>query len=128
MSDNKNNFYDHKYSNLVSRRDYAKIDIDFEEPDLLAIQKTNYNDHLKDEIESLIKAYFPVKHPKSKYEVQYVSLKLASPVKSEEEARYAGETYERPLYVDLQLVNNETGEVSRAKKGKDGKSDGILFA
>ncbi|GHU34118.1 hypothetical protein FACS1894166_11070 [Bacilli bacterium] len=128
MSDNKNNFYDHKYSHLVSRRDYAKIDIDFEEPDLLAIQKTNYNDHLKDEIESLIKAYFPVKHPKSKYEVQYVSLKLASPVKTEEEARYAGETYERPLYVDLQLVNNETGEVGRAKKSKDGKSDGILFA
>jgi DNA-directed RNA polymerase subunit beta len=109
------------------RRDYSKIETNFDEPDLLEVQKNSYNQFLESEIRSLVEMYFPVRHVKSKYEVKYNSIKFLE-ANDEEKARREGKTYERALYVDLSLINNETGEVRRARKSKGGVADGIFFA
>ncbi|MDR3257167.1 MAG: DNA-directed RNA polymerase subunit beta [Mycoplasmataceae bacterium] len=127
MNNNKQSFRETKYSNLAIRRDYSKIETNFEEPDLLEVQKNSYNQFLENEIRSLVEMYFPVRHAKSKYEVKYNGIKFLEP-NDEEKARREGKTYERALYVDLFLINNETGEVRKARKTKAGVADGIFFA
>jgi DNA-directed RNA polymerase subunit beta len=127
MSNNNQSFHETKYSNLTVRRDYSKIETNFDEPDLLEVQKNSYNQFVENEIRSLVEMYFPVRHPKSKYEVKYNGIKFLE-ANDEEKARREGKTYERALYVDLSLINNETGEIRRAKKTKTGVADGIFFA
>jgi DNA-directed RNA polymerase subunit beta len=127
MSNNNQTFQETKYSSLTVRRDYSKIQTNFDEPDLLEVQKNSYNQFLENEIRSLVEMYFPVRHAKSKYEVKYNGIKFLKE-NDEEKARREGKTYERALYVDLSLINNETGEVRRAKKTKTGVADGIFFA
>jgi len=129
MATNEKNYKVTKYSNLVTRRDYSKNDAKFIEPDLLENQKNSYNKFIESEIESLIQNYFPVRHAKNnKYEVKYHGINFTKPTRTETEARIEGKSYERALYVDLSLVNNETGEVKRAKKTKTNVSQGIFFA
>lgn len=125
----KNNQPQIKYSNLSSRRDYSKIKVDFEEPNLLEIQRKSYNRFLETELEEVVKNYFPVKHAKNnKYQVIYNGMKFAKPLRTEEQARNEGKSYEKALYVDLSLVNNETGEIKRAKKSKKNNCEGVFFA
>jgi DNA-directed RNA polymerase subunit beta len=127
MSNIKQSFHETKYSNLAVRRDYSKIETNFDEPDLLEVQKNSYNQFLESEIRALVEMYFPVRHTKSKYEVKYNGVKFLE-ANDEEKAHREGKTYERALYADLSLINNETGEVRRARKSKTGVADGIFFA
>jgi DNA-directed RNA polymerase subunit beta len=129
MSNNKTNYQEKKYSKLVLRRNYQKNPIEFDEPNLLDFQREVYTNFLENEIDGIVKNYFPVKHIKnSKYEVTYQGCKLIKPIRTEEEARYEDKSYERPLYLNLSLVNNETGEVKTAKKSKTNLSSGVFFA
>ncbi len=125
----KNNYKTTSYSNLVSRRDFGKIVTNFDEPDLLEMQKAAYHSFLNDGLEKIIKSYFPVKHAKNnKYEVHYKGLTFAKPYHTEEECRNEGKSYEAALYVDVTLVNNETGEVKGIKKDKTSLCKGLFFA
>ncbi len=121
-------FVEKKIANLVTRRDYSKQQVDFEEPDLLAIQRESYKEFLEDEekgVKGLIASYFPIRHTKNNtHEVIFLGAKLEKEgAYTETEARYEGKTFERPLYVDLGLKNNETGEVKRVLKRKPKKND-----
>jgi DNA-directed RNA polymerase subunit beta len=129
MSKTQSPYQEIKYSNLAKRRNYAKLDLNFKEPDLLELQKNSYNKFIESEIESVVETFFPVKHAKNnKYEVQYHGINFAKPIRNEEQARNEGRSYERALYVDLSLVNNETGEVKRVRKTKTNMSEGVFFA
>lgn len=129
MSTENKTFTQHKIANKVIRRDYAKFNPNFEEPNLLEIQKNSYEYFLNHELENLIKSYFPIKHLKNNiYEVRYNGMKIVESKRNEANARLEEKTYEKSLYVDLELVNNETGEVKTAKKTKNNLSSGIFFA
>ncbi|MBQ7749209.1 hypothetical protein IJR75_01195 [bacterium] len=121
---------------LVTRRSYDKQDLAFVEPNLLEIQKKSYDNFLKKGLSDLISSYFPINHPKNLiYEVRFNGIKFYNGKFSEEEARYRGKTYCKTLYVDLSLINNETGVV-KTQKGTKGKKnnpnidvhDGVFFA
>jgi DNA-directed RNA polymerase subunit beta len=121
------------FSNLVSRRDYSKIDTSFfVESDLLENQIKSYNKFLKQELDVIFSSYFPISHPKNpRYEVRYNGFKVKNPTSTEEEARDNNRSYEYPLYVDLSMIDNETGEIKKNshKKSKknDDISDGLTF-
>lgn len=126
---NNVNFVNKKIANLVTRRDYAKLEPNFEEPNLLEIQKDSYEYFLSHELEEFVKSFFPIKHTKNNiYEVWCEGVKLVKSKRDEETARVEGKTYEKSLFVDLSLVNNETGEIKKSKKTKTNVSDGIFFA
>ena len=116
-------------SNLVIRRDFSKSEINFTEPDLLEIQRNSYKNFLDKELAKLIEEYFPISHAKNnKYTVKYYGINLVNPTKTEQECRDEGLTYERSLYVDLGLLNNETGEEKRSVKDtKQHLSKGVFF-
>ena len=62
---NKLNYKNMSYSELVNCRDFGKIDINFDEPNLLQMQRDSYQKFLTDELEKLIVSYSPVKHAKN---------------------------------------------------------------
>ncbi|WEK83044.1 MAG: DNA-directed RNA polymerase subunit beta [Mycoplasma sp.] len=117
------------YSRLANRRSFSKIDTNFSEPDLLEMQKASYKNFLENKLEGLIGNYFPVKHAKNnKYEIHFKGISFTEPLHDEEKCRNEEKTYERALYADLSLINNETGEVKRVKKTASNLSKGVFFA
>ena len=64
---NNSNYTKKTYSNLVTCRDFSKININFEEPNLLQMQRDSYQKFLKTELEKIILSYSPVKHAKNKW-------------------------------------------------------------
>ena len=120
-----NNFFNHKYSKKVVRRDYSKIKTNFELPDLLETQKGSFVKFLNEELEKIIRSIFPIDSPQNKYTLKVNKIELGSPRKTEDVCRDESKTYDAPLYVDLQLINNETGEIKKAKG--TGSAKGIFF-
>jgi DNA-directed RNA polymerase subunit beta len=121
------------YSNLAQRIDYSKFSTDFfEEPDLLENVKKSYNEkQLLTDLDQLFKLYFPITHAKNtKYIIHYNGiLPLVKPKKyvDENEAKEKNLSYEKSLYVDIQIENTETGVIEGVKKAKNGVSDGLFF-
>lgn len=126
MSNKK--FVDKEISKLVLRRDYSKIEKNFIEPNLLNLQKKAFKNFIDFELEETIKSIFPIKSIGGRYSLEYINMKLDNPKRSEKEARNEGKTYDRPLYVNLAIIDNESGEVKKTTKGKSSNSDGIFFA
>lgn len=120
-----NNFYNHQYSKKVSRRDYSKIKTNFEWPDLLETQKGSFNKFINEELKKLVEGIFPIESPQNKYTIKINKIDLGKPRKSEELCRDESKTYDAPLYADLELINNETGEVKKAKSSNSSK--GVFF-
>lgn len=117
------------YSPLVSRCDFSKINDNFVEPDLLGMQKAAYRSFLDNGLVDLIAEYFPVKHAKNlKYEVLCKGFTFAKPIRTEEQCRNEGKSYETALYVDVRLLNHETGEIKGIKKDKNSLCKGLFFA
>jgi DNA-directed RNA polymerase subunit beta len=120
-----------KIAPLVNRVDFSKFELrNFEEPNLLEIQKSSFEKFLKQELNNLFKQYFPIVHEKNKkYSVDFAGVKFVdhkdSP--SELEALNKGKTFEKSIYADLSLINNETGAVDVAKKTAKNVSSGIFF-
>ncbi|MDE6429217.1 MAG: DNA-directed RNA polymerase subunit beta [Malacoplasma sp.] len=128
----KKNFTDNKLSKYVLRRDYSKIEKNFDEPNLLNLQKDAFNRFIEKELENTIKSIFPISSIGKRYTLQYLGMNLGDPKRTEKEARNEGKTYDRPLYVDLAIIDNESGEVkktgSKSGKSKASNHDGIFFA
>lgn len=114
-------------SNKVIRRDYSKIKTNFEAPNLLEVQIQSYKKFLVEELESIIKSISPIHSPNNKYTLVVNRVVLEEPKITEEIARNDGKTFEAPLYADISIINNETGESIKAKKTKSTKSEGIFF-
>ena len=126
MSNKK--YVDKEVSKLVLRRDYSKIEKNFDEPNLLNLQKKAFKNFIDFELEETIKSLFPIKSIGGRYSLEYIDMKLDTPKRTEKEARNEGKTYDRPLYVNLAIVDHESGEVKKSSKGKSSNSDGIFFA
>lgn len=121
---NKKGFVDRKISNLVTRRDYSKIEKNFDEPNLLNLQKKAFDNFIENQLEDCIKKFFPITLPQGRYSLNFVGINLKAPKRTEKDAKNEGKSYERALYVDLVVVDKEKGETKRAKAKT---SDGIFF-
>ncbi|MEG2198580.1 MAG: DNA-directed RNA polymerase subunit beta, partial [Malacoplasma sp.] len=122
------NFIDKIITPKVVRRDYSKIISNFKEPNLLNLQKQSFKRFIDKDLEVIIKNFFPIKSIGGRYSLEYVETKIDKPKRTEKQARNEGKTYDRPLYVDLTIIDNESGEVKKTSKNKSGNSDGIFFA
>ncbi len=122
-------FVEKKIANLVTRRDYSKQEVKFDEPDLLEIQRESYKHFLKKDLGQFIASYFPITHIKNRtHIVKFNGIHFYPGAFNEIEARTKGKTYYSSLYADLILENIETGEIKKVKKSKNDKHDGVFFA
>lgn len=120
-----NHFFNNKYSKKVTRRDYSKIRTNFEWPNLLETQKGSFKKFLSEELSKLVGSIFPIDSPQNKYTLKINKIHLGSPRKTETVCRDESKTYDAPLYADLELVNNDTGEVKKTKTS--GTNKGVFF-
>ena len=120
-----------EYSPRVVRRDYTKVQNNFVPPNLPSLQVNAYKKFLSEELGNIISSFFPIHSPNGKFSVEYNGLAFAEPELSEKQARIESKTYDASLYVDLSLINHETGSVKKAKKSTKASrisQDGIFFA
>ena len=125
MTNQNNQFKIRKYSKRVQRRDYSKIKLNFNSPDLLETQKGSFQKFLNVDLQNVLESIFPIDSPQSKYTLKFNKFILGEPQRTEEEARNESKTYDAPLYVDLDLINNNTGEVKKAKNNAG--NNGVFF-
>ncbi|WP_031488914.1 DNA-directed RNA polymerase subunit beta [Ureaplasma canigenitalium] len=111
----------------VLRRDFSKIENSFEGPNLLELQVHSFARFIKKDLKEVVSSIFPMKSPQGKYSLNFKGIKIKEPIRSEDECRDETKTYETPIYVDLELVDNHTGEVKRAVKNSKSGEDGIYL-
>lgn len=115
-----------KYTDKITRRDYSKTKNVLEMPNLLDIQKNSFKRFIEIELEDLIKGLFPISSPREKYTINFKKIFFGETTTNEERCRFESTTYDVPLFLDVEMINNETGEVKNIKKVK-GSPNGIFF-
>ena len=113
-----------EYSNLVQRRNYGKIKRMFDFPNYADIQSKSYDKFINSELEGLIKGFFPIVSTNGKYQLEFNGLKITEPLCSEQEAELRSLSYACNVYIDVQLKDNETGQIYKSKKQKTKKTKG----
>jgi len=115
-------------SDRVIRRDYSKLDVNFEEPKLLEIQMNSYQRFLHEELRNVITSVEEIHSYRNKYTIKFNDIFFAEPKRTEEQAKNDSKTYEMALFVYVILLNNETGEIIKPKRNKKNLNEGIFFA
>ncbi|MGL4647699.1 MAG: DNA-directed RNA polymerase subunit beta [Mycoplasmoidaceae bacterium] len=123
----KAKFSNKEFSTLVTRRDYSKITKEFDAPNLLDIQKKSFAKFIDSDLESTIKSFFPINSIGKRYTLSFNGIEFDKPKRSSTQCRDEGKTYGKSLYVNLELTDNESGEVKKVKRNKNSKSNGIFF-
>lgn len=122
-----NSFYTDITTNLVSRRNYSKIKSNFIEPCLKGAQSDSYEQFLKHDLKAIVENFFPIFSPSGNLELQFEKLIIKKPKISEYEAWERSKTYQASVYLQLKLINHETGEVKSVKSGKNKDGDSSIF-
>lgn len=122
---NKISYTEKLIANKVVRRDYSKIKSNFEGPNLLEVQVNSFKRFMEQDLEDVIKGIFPLHSPQGKYTLNFKKIKIKAPTKSEEVCRNEAKTYESPIYIDLEMVDNEDGSVISQRKSS--KSDDGIY-
>ena len=99
-------------SNVRKRHSFAKIPQVLEMPHLLDIQKESFNWLVTEGIKEVFDEISPIKNPVAEIlELSFTGFRFGEPKTDERECREKDLTYSRPLYVDVEIVNRETGEI-----------------
>src|SRR5436305_10267248 len=88
----------------------------FEIPNLIELQLDTFDWFVKNGLRELFDEISPIKDFTSKVmELQFLDYEFGAPKYSEEECRTKDLTYSRPLYVNVELLIKETGEIQRQR-------------
>ena len=101
----------HRASNIRTRHSFAKVPVIMDPPNFLDIQLKSFKDFEKNGIREVFDEVNPVTDYTEKYELYFRDYRLDEPRVSPKECKEKDLTYSRKLYVDLELVNKETGEI-----------------
>lgn len=99
-----------KASNVRKRHSFAKIPQVMELPHLLDIQLKSFEWLVEEGLREVFNEISPIKDYSETYELHFHSYEFKGPKHSEEECREKDLTYSRPLHVNIEFVNKETGE------------------
>ena len=104
-------------STLVPRRvSYARIAEKREIPDLIELQVRSFAWFVEKGLRELFDEISPIRDFTSKVmELQFLDYEFGDPKYSELECRTRDLTYSRPLYVQVELLIKETGEIQRQR-------------
>lgn len=89
--------------------DFTKIKSSYAMPDLLQLQKTSYDWLLGPGLAQIFARVFPI--DTAKLRIEYVNHNIERPVKSIENCRKAGLSFEAMVRANFRLINKETGEI-----------------
>ncbi len=99
-------------SGKTTRQSFSKINEVINMPNLIGIQKDNYEWFLNEGIKEVFKDVSPIVDSNGKFELSFVNYRLEENTKySIEECKERDATYAAPLKVTASLLNKETGEI-----------------
>src|SRR5205809_1797160 len=100
----------------VARTRYARIPEVLPIPNLIELQLDSFKWFIEKGLRELFDEISPIKDFTSKVmELQFLDYEFGAPKYSEEECRTKDLTYSRPLYVNVELLIKETGEIQRQR-------------
>ena len=100
-----------KYGKKAQRRSYARIEEVLELPNLTEIQTDSYKWFLDEGLRTMFRDISPIVDHTENLELYFHDYNFQEPKYTVEEARAHDSNYSKPIYVNLRLVNKETGEV-----------------
>ena len=103
--------HDVAYGKHRTRRSYSRIKEVLELPNLIEIQTDSYQWFLEEGLREMFDDISPIEDFAGKLSLEFLEYKFHEPKYSVEEARAHDANYSAPLYVQLRLINQETGEV-----------------
>ena len=93
------------------RKSYSRIPEVTDLPDLIEIQSTSYKWFQLEGLRELFEEISPIVSFNKALELHFVDYRFDEPKHGEQEAREMDMTYAAPLWVQVRLVNRDTGEV-----------------
>jgi DNA-directed RNA polymerase subunit beta len=103
------------YARIAEIRDGVSVD-KFEVPNLIELQLESFQWFIEKGLRDLFDEISPIKDFTGKVmELQFLDYEFGTPKYSEEECRTKDLTFSRPLYVNVELLIKETGEIQRQR-------------
>jgi DNA-directed RNA polymerase subunit beta len=103
------------YARIAEVRDGVSVD-KFEVPNLIELQLESFQWFIEKGLRDLLDEISPIKDFTQKVmELQFLDYEFGAPKYSEEECRTKDLTFSRPLYVNVELLIKETGEIQRQR-------------
>jgi DNA-directed RNA polymerase subunit beta len=100
----------------LARTRYARIPEVLPIPNLIELQLDSFQWFIEKGLRELFDEISPIKDFTAKVmELQFLDYEFGEPKYSEEECRTKDLTYSRPLYVNVELLIKETGEIQRQR-------------
>src|SRR5436189_352246 len=98
------------------RISYARIDEKLPIPNLIELQLDSFSWFVEKGLRELFDEISPIKDFTGKVmELQFLDYEFGEPKYSEEECRTKDLTFSKPLYVNVELLIKETGEIQRQR-------------
>ncbi len=103
-------------SSSAARKRYARIPEVLPVPNLIELQLESFQWFIEKGLRELFDEISPIKDFTAKVmELQYLDYEFGDPKYSEQECRTKDLTFSRPLYVNVELLIKETGEIQRQR-------------
>src|SRR5450830_373793 len=103
-------------SAIAPRRRYARIPEVLEIPNLIELQLSSFNWFVEKGLRELLDEISPIKDFTGKVmELHFLDYEFGAPKYTQLECRTKDLTYSRPLYVNVELLIKETGEIQRQR-------------
>ena len=103
-------------TSAAARKRYARIPEVLPVPNLIELQLESFRWFIDRGLRELFDEISPIKDFTGKVmELQFLDYEFGEPKYSEEECRTKDLTYSRPLYVNVELLIKETGEIQRQR-------------
>ncbi|MEK6721860.1 MAG: DNA-directed RNA polymerase subunit beta [Chloroflexota bacterium] len=100
----------------AGRKSYARIPEVLPIPNLIELQLDSFQWFIEKGLRELFDEISPIKDFTAKVmELQFLDYEFGAPKYSEEEARTKDLTFSKPLYVNVELLIKETGEIQRQR-------------
>ncbi len=93
------------------RKSYSRLQEVLDLPPLIQVQLDSFNWFLKEGLRELFDEISPIVGYNKKLELWFGDYRLGDPKYSQEECRERDMTYSAPLWVNVKLINKETGEM-----------------
>jgi DNA-directed RNA polymerase subunit beta len=101
-------------SNAVrERRSFAKLSEVLPPPNLISVQRESFDWFLDNGLGETLRDISPVEDFTGNLALQFVSHAFEDPKFDEDECKEKDMTYSRPLFVEAEFYNKETGEIKR---------------
>lgn len=102
--------------NVRKRHSFAKIPEVLEPPHLLGIQLKSFEWLVEEGIRDVFDDVSPIRDYSENYELYFHDYKFEEPKYSVKECKEKDLTYSRPMVIDLEFINKETGEAKEEKE------------